>query len=55
MTKKCETCGISYEACKCFLECTNFMADLIEYKYLYCDKNYRQMFHEKLKEWFFNT
>ena len=30
--KKCETCGITYEICKCFLECTIFEDELIGYK-----------------------
>ena len=52
--KKCETCGITYEACDCFLEYTNFKNDLIEYKSLCCNKNYKQKFDEKLKERLFN-
>ena len=28
--KKCETCGIKYKYCDCFLEYTNFKNDLIE-------------------------
>ena len=28
--KKCETCGIKYKSCDCFLEHTNFKDDLIE-------------------------
>ena len=47
--KKCETCGIRYKYCNCFLEYTNFN-DLIEYKCLCCNKHYQQMFDEKLKE-----
>ena len=27
--KKCETCGIEYKYCDCFLEYTNFKDDLI--------------------------
>ena len=30
--KKCETCGIKYKYCDCFLECTDFKDELIEYK-----------------------
>ena len=62
--KNCETCGITYEICHCFLEyataflkikykycdCfleyTNFKDDLIEYKCLFCNKNYQQKFNE---------
>ena len=32
--KKCETCGIKYKYCDCFLEYTHFKDDLIEHKYL---------------------
>ena len=53
--KKCEACGITYEVCDCFLECTNFKDDLIEYKCLCCNKNYQRKFDEKFKEQFFNT
>ena len=53
--KKCETCGITYEVCDCFLQYVYFEDDLIEYKFLCCTKNYQQNFDEKLKEQFFNT
>ena len=53
--KKCETCGIKYKYCDCSLEYTNFKNNLIEYKYLCCNKNYQHKFDEKLKERFFNT
>ena len=53
--KKCDTCGIKYKYCDCFLEYVNFKDDLIEYKCLYCDKNYEHKFEEKLKQQFFNT
>ena len=36
--KKCETYGIKYKYCDCFLECTKFEDDLIEYKCLCCSK-----------------
>ena len=32
--KKCETCGITYKICNCFLEYPNFKDDLIKYKCL---------------------
>ena len=51
----CETCGITYETCDSFLEYTNFKDNLIECKYLCCNKNYQQKFDEKLKEGFLNT
>ena len=53
--KKCETCGLKLKYCDCFLEYTNFKNDLIEYKCVYCSKNYQRKFDEKLKERFFNT
>ena len=53
--KKCETCGIKYKYCDCFLEYTNFKDYLIEYKSLCCNKNYKHKFDEKLKERFFIT
>ena len=53
--KKCETCGIKYKYCDCFIEYTNFKDDLIECKWLCCNKNYQNKFDEKLKERFFNT
>ena len=52
--KKCETCGIKYKYCDFFLEYTNFKNDLIEYKYLCCNKIYQRKFDERLKERFFN-
>ena len=53
--KKCEICRIQYKYCDCFLEYSNFNDDLIEYKCLCCNKNYKQKFDEKLKNQFFNT
>ena len=41
--------------CDCFLECTNFKDDLIEYKCLNCNKIYWGKFDEKLEDSFFNT
>ena len=32
--KKCETCGIKYKYCDCFLECAIFKDDLTAYKCL---------------------
>ena len=32
LDKKCETSGIKYRYCNCFLECVNFKDDLIECK-----------------------
>ena len=37
-----------------FLKYINFKDDLIEYKYLCCNKNYQQKFDEKLMENFLN-
>ena len=50
--KKCETCGTKYKYCNCFLEFINCKDDLIECKYLCCNKNYQRKFDEKLKERF---
>ena len=52
--KKRETCGIKYKYCDCFLEYTNFKDDLIEYKCLYCNRNYQKNFDKKLTERFLN-
>ena len=53
--KKCETCGIKYTYCDCFLEYKNFKDDLIEYKCLFFNKNYQHKFYKKLKERSLNT
>ena len=53
--KKCETCGIKYKSCDCFLEYINFKENLIEFKCLCCNKNYQHKFDKTLKEPFFNT
>ena len=53
--KKYETCGIKYKHCDCFLEYKIFKDDLIEYKYLSCNKSYQRKFDEKLKGTFFNA
>ena len=39
--KKCETCGIKYKHCHCFLEYKNFKDNLIEYKCLSCNRSYQ--------------
>ena len=36
--KKCETCGIKYKDCECYLEYTNVKDDLIVYKFLCCSR-----------------
>ena len=48
-------CRIKYKYSDYFLEYTNFKDDLIEYKYLSCNKSYRHKFDEELKERFFNA
>ena len=53
--KKYDTFRIKYKYCDCFLEYTILKDDLIEYKYLCCNKNYQHKFDENLKERFFNT
>ena len=40
--KKCESCGIKYKDCDCFLEYINPKDDLIEYKCLCCNRNYKK-------------
>ena len=40
--KKYETCGIKYKDPDSFLEYTNFKNDLIRYKCLCCNKNYKK-------------
>ena len=40
--KTFKTCGIKYKDCNCFLGYTNFKDDLIEYKCLCCNKNYKK-------------
>ena len=50
--KKCETCGITYKVCDCFLEYTDFKDDLIECKCVCCNKNYQQKFDSSSKEHF---
>ena len=52
--KKSETCGVKYKYYDCFLKYANFKDDLIEYKYLSCNKSYQQTFNKKFKERFFN-
>ena len=39
--KKCKTFRIKYNYCNCYLECTNFKDDLIEYRFSCCNKNYQ--------------
>ena len=50
--KKCETCRIECKYCDCFLKYINFKDNLIEYKCLYCNKNYECKFEKKLREGF---
>ena len=40
--EKCETCGIKCKGFDCFLEYTNLKDNFIEYKYLFCSKNYQK-------------
>ena len=53
--EQCETCGIKYKDCNSCLECTNAKDDLIEYKCLFCNKNYQKTFDENLKKQFVRT
>ena len=47
--------GLDRIKCKLGLEYANYRYDLIEYKWLVCNKNYQTKFDKKLKERFFNT
>ena len=40
---------------KCCFEYTKFKDDLIEYKCVCCNKNFRKKFDENLKKWLVNT
>ena len=40
--KKCEMCRIKYKDCKCCLQYKSAKDDLIEYKCLWCNKDYRK-------------
>ena len=53
--KKCETCRINCKRCDYFLQYIHFKDDLIDYKYLYCNKNYQHKFNENLKYRFLDT
>ena len=53
--KKCETCGIKYKYCDYFLEYMNFKDDLIEYKYLCCNKNDQNKFDELRNDFLMHT
>ena len=52
---KCGTCRIKYKDFECCLEYTNVKDDLIEYKCLYCNKNYQKKSDENSNLNFFNT
>ena len=45
--KKCETCGTKYKHFDCFLECTDFKDNLIEYQCLCSNKIHQHKFEEK--------
>ena len=53
--KKCETFGNKYIDYGCCLEHTSVKDDLIEYKFLYFNKNYQETFYENLKKRFVIT
>ena len=46
---------MKYNDCNCFPEYANFKDDLIRYKCLCWNKNYKRKFDENLKKQFFNT
>ena len=54
MIKNVKLAELNISIATVFLEYINFKDDLIEYKYLCCDKTNQQKFDEKLKEKFFN-
>ena len=45
--KRCDTCGIKYKYCDCFLRYTNFKDDLIKDKCLCFNISYQRNFDEK--------
>ena len=54
--KKCETCGIKYKYCVCFLEYTNFKDGLTEFKYLYCKRVFSKIWWRlKNNDFFIHT
>ena len=53
VNKKCEVWN-KYKDCEYCLEYTSLKDDLIEYKYLCCNKNYLKNFDENLKNRFAN-
>ena len=55
MIKNVKLLQLHSKYCDCFLEKTNFNDHLLEYKCLFCYKNYQRKFDEKLKKQFFNT
>ena len=54
MIKNVKLAELNISIATVFLEYINFKDDLIEYKYLCCNKTNQQKFDEKLKEKFFN-
>ena len=56
MTKNMKLVELNISIATDFLNIqTDFKDDLIEYKYLCCNKNHQHKFDENLKDWFFNT
>ena len=55
MIKNVETCRIKYKDCECCLEYTSVKDDLIEYKWLFRNRNYQKNFDENLERRFANT
>ena len=48
--KNCETCGIKYKDCECFIEYTSFKDDFTEYKRLCYNKYYQKKFDGNVKK-----
>ena len=53
--KKRETCKFKSNYCSCAIEYKNDKDDLIENKFLCCNKFYQRKFDEKLKKLLYNT
>ena len=54
-TKRFKMSGIKYKDCECCLEYSNVKDDLIQCKYLCCNRNYQSKFHGNLIRRYTNT
>ena len=55
MIKKSETCIITCKDGDSFFEYKNFKDDLMEYKCLACNKNYKKKLNKNLRNQFFDA